>query len=306
MRRALSVLVYHRVLAEHDPLLPGEPTAEGFEARMRWVAAHFNVLPLLDAVRALREDRLPRRALCITFDDGYADNCTNALPILRRLNLPATVFIATGFLDGGCMFNDVVIEALRNVDGAELNLDDLGLGRHPLGAAELRARAIDRILSRLKYYEPERRARVAAQIAKRAGARVPTHLMMTSQQVRALAQSGMAVGAHTVTHPILAGIPLERAREEMSADRARLEQITAAPVRLFAYPNGTPLRDYRPEHAALARELGFEGAVSTARGAARPGDDLFQIPRFTPWDSAHWRFGLRLATNRLSRDYARV
>ncbi len=304
--RALNVLVYHRVLAERDPLLAGEPTAEEFEARMRWVASRYDVLPLLDAVRALRAGRLPARALSITFDDGYADNYENALPILRRLNLPATFFIASGFLDGGCMFNDVVIEAVRRAPTPELDLDDLGLGRHLLGAVELRARAIDRILSQLKYFEPERRARVAAQIAERAGARVPTHLMMTSAQVRALAQSGMAVGAHTVTHPILAGIPLERAREEISADRARLEEITGAPVRLFAYPNGTPLRDYRPEHAALARELGFEGAVSTARGAARPGDDVFQIPRFTPWDSANWRFGLRLATKRLSSTYARA
>jgi hypothetical protein len=92
----------------------------------------------------------------------------------------------------------------------------------------------------------------------------------------------------------------------MAAGRAKLEEITGAPVRLFAYPNGRPLRDYRPEHAALARELGFEAAVSSAWGAARPGDDLYQIPRFTPWDRPNWRFGLRLATNRLSRDYARA
>src|ERR1044071_7430526 len=77
--------------------------------------------------------RLPKRALSITFDDGYADNYNVAAPILLRLGLAATFFVATGFLDGGCMFNDVVIEALRCAGGAELDLDDLGLGRHPLG-----------------------------------------------------------------------------------------------------------------------------------------------------------------------------
>ena len=302
--RCLSVLAYHRVLAETDPLLPGEPSTEQFEARMRWVAANFNVLPLLDAVRALRDNQLPRRALSITFDDGYADNYENALPILRRLKLPATFFIATGFLDGGCMFNDIVIEAVRRAPGAALELEDLGLGSHSLASNELRSRAIDRILVRLKYFPIERRTDAALQIAKRTGAAVPTHLMMTSAQVRSLAAAGMAIGAHTVTHPILAEIALEHAREEMAAGRARLEQITGEPVRLFAYPNGRPQRDYRPEHAALARELGFEGAVSTAGGAARPGDDLFQIPRFTPWDRPNWRFGLRLATTRLSSSYA--
>src|SRR3954469_1945522 len=136
--RRLSVLVYRRVLAERDPLLAGEPSAAEFEHRMRWVKANFEVLPLGEAVRALREDRLPRRSLCITFDDGYADNYRIALPILRRLGLPATFFVATGFLDGGCMFNDVVIEAVRHAQCAELNLTDLGLGRHPLRSVEER------------------------------------------------------------------------------------------------------------------------------------------------------------------------
>ena len=68
-------------------------------------------------------------------------------------------------------------------------------------------------------------------------------------------------------------------------------------MRLFAYPNGKPQRDYYAEHAALARERGFDAAVSAAWGAARAGDDLYQIPRFTPWDQADWRFGLRMARN---------
>ncbi len=302
----LSVLAYHRVLPQHDALLPSEPAAAAFEDRMRWVRANFEVLPLAEAANALARQRLPKRALSITFDDGYADNYEVALPILLRLGLPATFFVATGFLDGGCMFNDVVIEALRVAPGPHLDLDDLGLGCHPVGSDEQRTRAIERILVRLKYFEPERRRRVAGEVAHRAGSRTPTDLMMTSEQVRALSAAGMEIGAHTVTHPILAEVPLARARHEMEASRARLEQITGAPVRLFAYPNGSPRRDYYAEHAALARELGFDAAVSTAWGAARAGDDPYQIPRFTPWDRADWRFGLRLAHNAMRSHYARA
>ena len=304
--RALSVLAYHRVLPRPDPLLPGEPDAAEFEARMRWVRANFNVLPLDAAVQALREDRLPRRALCITFDDGYADNHGIALPILRRLGLPATFFVATGFLDGGCMFNDLVIEAVRRAGGPDMRLEDLGLGHHALATVEQRTRAIDAILSSLKYLQPGQRHRVAAEIARRAGAAAPAELMMTSDQVRSLHEAGMSVGAHTVNHPILAEIPAAEARDEMAQSRARLEEITGAPVRLFAYPNGMPLRDYRREHAELARALGFEAAVSCAWGAARSGDDVFQLPRFTPWDRGHFRFGLRLAAKRLTATYARA
>jgi peptidoglycan/xylan/chitin deacetylase (PgdA/CDA1 family) len=128
--------------------------------------------------------------------------------------------------------------------------------------------------------------------------------MMTSDQVRALHAAGMEIGAHTVTHPILAEVTDERARHEIAVSRSRLQAIIGAPVRLFAYPNGIPRRDYYAEHAALARELGFDAAVSTAWGAARAGDDPYQIPRFTPWDRADWRFGLRIAMNRAANRYA--
>ncbi len=294
----LSVLAYHRVVAERDFMRPTEPTVAEFEARMRWVAANFEVLPLAEAARALREGRLPARALCITFDDGYADNHELALPVLRALGLPATFFIATAYLDGGCMFNDVVTEALRSATGSILDLSVLGFARLPITSEQQRGQAAGRIVEALKYEIPSRRDEIALEIAKRAGVSLPSRLMMSSLQVRSLYDAGMEVGAHTVTHPILARVSLDRAREEMLRGRTRLEAITGAPVRVFAYPNGRPGRDYRREHAALAKELGFEAAVTSAWGAARPGSDLFQIPRFTPWDRPDWRFGLRLLRNR--------
>ncbi|HZO04338.1 MAG TPA: polysaccharide deacetylase family protein [Burkholderiales bacterium] len=298
---SLSVLAYHRVLPAPDPMLQGVPSVEEFERRMRWVASNFDVMPLGEAVRALRADRLPKRALSITFDDGYADNHDLALPVLRQIGLPATFFIATGFLDGGYMFNDVVIEALRQAQGPHFDLSDLGYGRLPVATENERRQAAAAILQQLKYEMPRRRHAVAIEIATRAKAVVPSRLMMTNKEVKALYDAGMEIGAHTVTHPILARMSLDRVRQELTDGRQQLEQITGAPVRLFAYPNGRPGRDYRREHAALARDLGFEAAVTTAWGAARPGDDFYQIPRFTPWDRPNWRFGLRLVRNCLRK-----
>ncbi|MET0320091.1 MAG: polysaccharide deacetylase family protein, partial [Duganella sp.] len=64
---------------------------------------------------------------------------------------------------------------------------------------------------------------------------------------------------------------------------------------LFAYPNGRPGTDYRACHVALVRQAGFEGAVTTSPGAGLA--DVWQLPRFTPWDARQWRFHLRLARN---------
>jgi peptidoglycan/xylan/chitin deacetylase (PgdA/CDA1 family) len=305
-RSRLTVLIYHRVLAAPDPLRPGEPTAPEFEARMRWLKANFNVIPLVDAVAGLKAGRLPARPLAITFDDGYRDNHDLAAPILAKLGLPATFFVATGFLDGGIMFNDSVIESVRQARGDALDLSALGMGRHPLASVDDRRRAIAEILKAIKPRPTRERGELAARIAEAAGATLPRALMMSSGQVAALHGSGMTVGAHTATHPILARTDAATARAEIESGRQRLEAIIGAPVRLFAYPNGKPQADYTAEHVAMARELGFEGAVSTAWGAASPGDDPYQVPRFTPWDRAEWKAGLRLAQNLRRRDFAGV
>ena len=97
-RGRLSILIFHRVLPEPDPLAPDEPDVARFEAQMRWVRQWFNVLPFGRAVDMLYEGTIPSRARAITFDDGYADNEALAAPILKRLGLSATFFVSEELL----------------------------------------------------------------------------------------------------------------------------------------------------------------------------------------------------------------
>jgi peptidoglycan/xylan/chitin deacetylase (PgdA/CDA1 family) len=291
--RSLLVLIYHRVLPQRDPLLPDEPDAAGFTAQLDLIGGLFNVLPLAEAVRKLRAGQLPARAVCITFDDGYANNCDVALPILKVRGIPATVFVAPGFLGGGRMFNDTVIEAVRRAP-SEIDLTREGLGRHVLDDDDARLRAIAAILPVLKYLPQSERLQRAAAIAERVGAELPGDLMMTEEQVCRLHREGVAIGAHTLNHPILANVDDATARREIVESKARLEHMIGAPVTTFAYPNGGPAKDYTPRDVALAREAGFEVAVSTAWGAATPSSDPLQIPRIAPWDRTALRFGIRM------------
>ena len=128
--------------------------------------------------------------------------------------------------------------------------------------------------------------------------------MLTPQQVQRLHAAGMTIGGHTVTHPILTRLETAQARREIVEGRERLEELIGERVDLFAYPCGKPGRDYSPDHVAMVRSCGFKAAVSTAWGSAGRGSDLWQLPRFTPWDRERWRFGLRLAQNLLRRRYA--
>src|SRR5688572_5614648 len=118
---------------------------------MALLQREFNVLSLGEACARIERGALPARAACITFDDGYADNEEVALPILKRLGLRATFFVSPGFCDGGIMFNDAVIEAVRRAPAATYDLCSLGLGSHAVGDRGSRRRAIDTLIARLKY-----------------------------------------------------------------------------------------------------------------------------------------------------------
>lgn len=294
----LSILIFHRVHARPDPLFPHEPDARRFEALMRFVAATYRVMTLGKAVDHLTQGTLPPRSLVITFDDGYADNAEVALPILRNTGLQATFFVSTGFLDGGRMFNDSVIECLRAARHSRVDLGQFGLGAYSLDGSAGRRAAIDALLPRIKYLTQSGRNESISALLRLCGVdALPANLMMRSEQVRELHRAGMEIGAHTVNHPILCSIAPPEAEYEIGEGRRQLQSIVDAPVDVFAYPNGKPVQDYDHCHVAMVRSLGFRGAVSTLPGVGQTGDDLFQLPRFTPWGRSIPVWGARLLMN---------
>jgi len=290
----LLILIYHRVHPRPDPMFPGEVDAERFGWQMALLRRYCHPLPLATGVESLRQGSLPSRAVAVTFDDGYADNATVALPILQKHGISATFFIAAGFLNGGRMWNDSVIEAVRLAPGDTLNTGPIGLGRLSLAGSGQRGAAASAILSAIKHRPPEQRTALVSELCASVGAALPDDLMMTSDQVRALSAAGMEIGAHTMTHPILRTLSAAAARHEIEQSRTVLEAIIGGRVRAFAYPNGRPGDDYTERDRALVQSLGFAYAPSTRWGVASLQSDVFQLPRFTPWDRTPARWLARL------------
>jgi peptidoglycan/xylan/chitin deacetylase (PgdA/CDA1 family) len=294
----LLILTYHRVLAEPDALIPDEVHARTFREHIEFFAANFHVLRLAEAVQRLQAGTLPKRALAITFDDGYLDNLEVAAPILRSTGVPGTFFVATGYMDGSCMWNDVVFEAARRTTRSFVDLDAIGLGRHDTSSSQHRRQFAEAAIDALKYREAPERSRLTQALAEAAEVPMPRGLMMRADQVAELHRLGMEIGAHTVTHPILARLDAASAEREIAESRAQLRAITGAEVPGFAYPNGRPGRDYAPEHARMVERAGFRYAVSTAPGCANRQSSRHELPRSASWG----RPGLRMAA-RLFRMY---
>lgn len=293
----LSILVYHRVLDSADPFLPGSVTKEEFAVQMEVLSKIFNVIPLDEAIDRINKNSLEPRSACVTFDDGYVDNVTNALPILQKYNVAATFFIATGFLKKKIMWNDIVIETFRHTTKESIDLSADNLMSFNCRTIEEKKNSIKAFISQTKYLPTRKRQDIIQAMIDKSEVDISCELMMDEEQIRQLKNANMTIGGHTVNHPILACETNEVAFSEIMEGKNQLESIVGESINLFAYPNGKPGDDYNDEHVKMVKKAGFKSAVSTVWGVVKTSSDKYQLPRFSPWDRNKNKFILRLFQN---------
>jgi peptidoglycan/xylan/chitin deacetylase (PgdA/CDA1 family) len=278
----IHVLGYHRVVDRIDFDGPVNPslciTTDAFRRQMEQLRQRFVVLPLSYVVRAVAgEIEIPHDAVAVTFDDGYRDVLLRAAPILSELDIPATVFVPTGFAgaDGRARFLphdrlyaavDAAVRAGRPLGAKPPALVvDEQIGRLP--AVDL-ARLIERLEAEHDVPPLDEGAQVLAPV-----------------EVRALADRGWEIGAHTIGHVVLTRESPDETRRQLSASKADLERWSGRPCRFFAYCNGY----HSPSLVAELRRAGYEGAVTTCdRPNAVGAGDPFRLGRKVLWD-AHAR-----------------
>jgi peptidoglycan/xylan/chitin deacetylase (PgdA/CDA1 family) len=278
----LPIIVHHRVLKTLDPLLPDTIDAPTIDAHFEMLSRLFNVLPLDEAVDMAAEGVLPRRAVAITFDDGYRNNVDVALPILKKYRLPATIYLATSFLDGGRMFCDTAIECVRRLPTGAVDLSPFGLGRRNVDDMASRVSIADDLNDAIKYRPTEERAALCERLESMVDAPLPDDLMMTSEQVTRVSREGITFGGHTVNHPNMAGLDTDTARQEIVRNRDAITSLTGQAPKSFAYPFGKPGTDYTISTMALVREAGYSSAVTMSWGVATVDSQRYQLPRFGP------------------------
>lgn len=293
-RPRVAILAFHRVNDDADPFMPSLPTGV-FAARMAHIARHYRVLTMEELVARLQDGRVPRNALGLTFDDGYRDNLTHAAPILKRLGLPATVFLVTGHIGTPrALWFDSLAMAFKTATAHGVALGD---GRLlPLDTVRERLAGLEAALTYLKQLPDEARATAAEDltIALRSNPERPKRLMLTWDEVDALRGLGFSVGAHTVTHPILSRLTPDRAWEEIHGSKAAIEHALGAPVRAFAYPNGGP-DDYNESVTRLVQDAGFACALTTRRGLNDTDTPVLELRRGGPWEHHLPTYALKLA-----------
>jgi peptidoglycan/xylan/chitin deacetylase (PgdA/CDA1 family) len=317
--------MYHRIAdLTLDPHLLAV-TPQHFEEHLEVVKKLFRPVPLRQVARRLRGgeparrlwgveelgdywrgDRLPKRGVVLTFDDGFADNLYNAKPLLERYECPVTVFVTAGHagqdrefwwdeLERQLLEPGTLPDPLRlDVGGrthewsfeevAHYKPEDYARDRAWNGGLEPthRRQEIWVELTHLLRPLPDIEQRqVLDQLAAASGKCQPraTHRTMTEDEVRQLENGGLVeIGAHTMTHPTLAAHCAELQREEIEQSKACLERMLDKPVRSFAFPFGTR-DDYTAETVWILEQAGFLASCTTNPGLVDRLNDPLQIPR---------------------------
>lgn len=276
-----SILAYHRIAkADFDPwniaVAPEEFERQLIRLRRK------TVLPLQQFLKLRYQNRLPRNAVAITFDDGYACNALAAAPMLESFGYPATFFVVSDAISRSEEFWWDQLEYIYRNPSFD----------YRIAARLLDSRSVDRLRrkdgpssgflvlwSRLRELRPEDRRQHLQDFRDRLGIGEkvrPSHRPMTTTELRTLAANPLfEIGGHTATHALLPTLsPAEQEQEIVSGTRS-LEAIIGKPIRSFSYPFG----EWTPATRDIVRMAGFACAVTAAHRRVRPNDNDLELPR---------------------------
>lgn len=265
----LLVLNYHRIgiqNAECDPDLYST-SQEEFDRQLAHLKRHFEVIGGDDVASALAERG---RRILITFDDGYRDNYLAAFPVLKRHGLPATFFLATGFLDRPTVpwWDEIHMLLARSSGGLIHELDGAEYEFRP--EVDDHVAVARRVIRHFKLIPTTATAEYLDNLASGLGvSRVSPNeangMWMTWDMAREMKAAGMGFGGHSASHPVMSMCAVERQKWEIEQCRDRIASELGQIPTLFSYPVGGPNR-FTSETTDLVRAAGFQFAFTFSRG----------------------------------------
>jgi peptidoglycan/xylan/chitin deacetylase (PgdA/CDA1 family) len=293
---ATLILAYHRVaLVEHDP--HGLCVApDRFAEQVEYLQRHVDVVPL----HAVRDGGSGRR-VAVTFDDGYVDNANIAKPVLESMGVSATFFITAGMINRRREFWWDRLESLllgASVTKSVLEVEFEGQRRHlDLSSEAARQSEHDSLHKALRVLPADRIDRALSNLGAAVESPLPyreTHMPLSSQQLRGLSSGLLEVGAHTVTHPLLAARSVPDQKAEIAGSRQMLEQEIGRTVNTFSYPFGGN-DAFVDETVRLVEDVGYVLACTGLPGSVSRKTHPLRLPRHFVRDWGLAQFGDKIS-----------
>lgn len=279
--RRVFILLYHKVDYNAAPFFGAAVRPDVFEKQIRFLKRYYKIVDLADLNQLEQLDRTsPSDLIVITFDDGYRNNYRYAAPILKKYDVPATIFLATDYIVNNrllwydklswILYKAVNLPDSRRLMKFELSQEIIGEVERFLAADSFgRVSILRSLVALLKAYSAQEREEVIKRLAE--ACRVNTwpgdedRPMLSWEEVREMSKHGISFGSHTMSHPVLSTISTSEVRKEIVESKKVIEDQIQKPVTTFAYPYGK-YTDYTDEVTKVLFDEGFEYACTTTVG----------------------------------------
>lgn len=306
--------MYHSLCAgkrdRKNPLYEIQTSSKKFDKHMEYICKHYNVIPLDKAIECLYGGgELPKNSIVVTFDDGFKDNYTIGLPILKKYNVPAIIFLTTSLVSSTVPYWQQKLKAAieltnpHSIKKAIIKMKVL----FSQGQVEELLKAIDNgdkeeLTTKLFAFIEKKEEKNAGEkfidnllkeLDLYSAFRLPDAQMMSWDDARDMLSYGISFGSHTMTHPILSNIPLVFAEKEIKGSKKEIEKRLNIEVKHFAYPNGLHM-DFTEEHKDILKRSGYKSGIAVCWGYNNSNSDRYSMRRIPIGDYALPKFIMRI------------
>ena len=290
-RKKILILAYHGVTKREFQIPPWTLILlNTFEHQIKFIAEKYNIISLKQVVEGMKNgNSLPENPAVITFDDGYKNNLTLALPILQKYRVPATIFLTAGYIGSKEILplDEVYLVITHPKNRSPITISEIGLGPLLLDSEEAILKSYYECVRVLKSF-PTKEQKIYLALLKEMLESdyekrdiVEEFRLLSHEEIEKLSKSGLIdFGAHTVSHEILTNISLEEAENEIIGSKDIIEKYLDEAITFFAYPNGTEA-DYNNEHIKFLEENKFICSVTTVPKLNTIKDNPYRLGRMS-------------------------
>ncbi len=283
LKKTITILTYHAIIDEQLPVRDWcFLESKAFEKQMKYLKKNFKLVSLSKAIKLIDSGNIKEPTAVITFDDGFQNNFTVAFPILRKLAIPATIFLSTKFVDTNetiwfCRINRAIAKTKKNIlkwKHFNINISE---------EKDMSSVKIQNKLKELTHQELlDETKKIILELGEDPNALIginEPYSMLNNDAVTKMVSSDLIeFGAHTHSHAILGKITNSEKKIEINKSIHDVQQITTHPCELFAYPNGGPL-DFNRKCIEILESSGIRAAVTMISGPNGNNAQLMKLKR---------------------------
>lgn len=287
VNKHIIIFAYHRIYPGKDNIFVKNIYPEEFGKQIKYLKGNFKIYSFEKLINLLSSNKMDNgtkeNIAVITFDDGYKDNYVYAYPILKKYQVPATIFLVSGCIGKDELFWwDKIGYIISNSQKSSINIPNFG--DFSLIDNQKKFHCIFFLLSKFKKFSNQLKNKYIINLQKICGVTIPPGLgektILSWGEIREMKDNGISFGSHTLNHPNLANIDLNEAEKEIIHSKKMIKERLKTDITLFAYPHGSK-SDYNSEIIELIKNTGFKCACTSHQKLVNKYDieDIYNLPR---------------------------